>query len=184
MAVLSTFRAKILIIGINPYVLLPTAVLNQVFDQAGKNKGPIPVRGKLNGKPFIQTLVKYSGQWRLYLNDPMRKAGRCEVGDVASVCVSFDPQPRTTPIPPRLKAAFKENKEAKTVFDKLAPHYQKEIKRYINGLKSADSVDRNVTKAIQHLLGQARFVGRNPPKPPTSLRLGKANKPKKRSLEK
>src|SRR5688572_9894000 len=112
MAVPSTFRAKIFIIGINPYVLIPTAVLNLVFDQAGKNKGPIPVRGKLNGKPFIQTLVKYSGQWRLYLNDPMRKAGRCEVGDVASVSLTFDSRPRTTPMPPQLKAALLENKEA------------------------------------------------------------------------
>jgi hypothetical protein len=156
-----TFRAKIFIIGINPYVLIPTAQLNHVFEIAGKNKGPIPVRGKLNGKPFIQTLVKYSGQWRLYLNDPMRKAGQCEVGDVASVHVTFDSRPRTTPMPPRLKAALEENKEAKSVFNKLAPHYQKEIKRYINGLKSAESIDRNVKKAIQHLLGKERFVGRN-----------------------
>jgi hypothetical protein len=164
MAVPKTFRAKIFIIGINPYVLIPTAVLNQVFEQAGKNKGPIPIRGKLNGKPFIQTLVKYSGQWRLYLNDPMRKAGRCEVGDVASVSLTFDSRPRTTPMPPQLKAALLENKEAKIVFEKLALHYQKEIKRYISGLKSEESIDRNVKKAIQHLLGKERFVGRNAPR--------------------
>jgi hypothetical protein len=162
MTVPKTFRAKIFIIGINPYVLIPTSVLNQVFEQAGKNKGPIPVRGKLNHKPYIQTLVKYSGKWRLYLNDPMRKAGRCEVGDVASVSVAFDSRPRTTPMPPKLKIALKENQEAKAIFDKLAPHYQKEIKRYIIGLKSVESIDRNVKKVIQHLLGKERFVGRNP----------------------
>jgi hypothetical protein len=162
MAIAKTFRAKIFIIGINPYVLVPLAHLNQVFEQAGKKKGPIPVRGKLNGKPFIQTLVKYSGQWRLYLNDPMRKAGQCQVGDVATVNVTFDPRPRTTPMPPQLQVALMKNKKAKAVFDKLAPHYQREIKRYINGLKSIESIDRNVKKAIQHLLGQARFVGRDP----------------------
>ncbi|MEI9935362.1 MAG: hypothetical protein WDM71_11065 [Ferruginibacter sp.] len=42
--------------------------------QAGKDKGHIPVKGKLDGHAFIQTLVKYSGKWRLYLNGPMRKA--------------------------------------------------------------------------------------------------------------
>jgi hypothetical protein len=163
MATPKPFKAEIFIIGINPYVLIPSARLNQVFMQAGKNKGPIPVRGKLNGKPFIQTLVKYSGQWRLYLNDPMRKAGQCEVGDVALVSLAFDSRPRTTPMPRQLKVALDENLEAKVVFDRLAPHYQKEIKRYLNGLKSTEAIERNVKKAIHHLLGKERFVGRNPP---------------------
>ncbi len=53
------FSAKVLIIGINPYVYLPEAVLSAIFKQAQRNKGPIPVRGTLNGKSFQQTLVKY-----------------------------------------------------------------------------------------------------------------------------
>jgi uncharacterized protein DUF1905 len=66
------FTAKILKIGINPYVGLPEDVLNTLFRQADKNKGPIPVRGTLDGKRFKQTLVKYQGAWGLYLNTPMR----------------------------------------------------------------------------------------------------------------
>jgi uncharacterized protein DUF1905 len=66
------FTAKILKIGINPYVGLPEDVLNTLFRQADKNKGPIPVRGTLDGKRFKQTLVKYQGACGLYLNTPMR----------------------------------------------------------------------------------------------------------------
>jgi hypothetical protein len=158
-----TFRARIYIIGVNPYVLLPARELKKVFGQAGKSKGPIPIKGKLNGKLYMQTLIKYSGKWRLYLNMPMRKAGKCDVGDVASVSVEYDARLRETPMPPKLKAALQKNKEAKAAFSKLPPHYQKEIMRYINGLKSVESVDRNVEKAIGHLTGKDRFVGRNPP---------------------
>lgn len=68
------FSARIYIIGVNPYVLLPAKTLKAIFQQAQKSKGPIPVRGTMNGAVYTQTLVKYSGKWRLYLNMPMRKA--------------------------------------------------------------------------------------------------------------
>jgi hypothetical protein len=160
---IETFKAKIKIIGVNPYVLIPVKILKNIFQQAGKNKGPIPVRGKLNGKNYIQTLVKYSGKWRLYLNMPMRKAGKCDVGDFATFSITFDPKLRTTHIPVQLKTALSKNKDAKAAFEKLPLHYQKEIKRYINSLKTEESVNRAVERAIQHLLGKVRFVGRDAP---------------------
>src|SRR4051812_45486540 len=89
------FSAKIAKIGINPYVLLPQAALNQLFVQAGRDRSPIPIRGTLEGHPFIQNLVKYQGKWRLYLNTPMRKAAGLEVGNTANFSIAFDPSERT-----------------------------------------------------------------------------------------
>src|SRR5688572_16357599 len=96
------FSAKIKIIGVNPYVLLPAKVLKEIFKQAGKNKGAIQVKGTLNEKPFIQNLVKYSGKWRLYLNGPMREAAGIDVGDMAHVKIQYDPSDRTVPMHPKL----------------------------------------------------------------------------------
>jgi hypothetical protein len=155
------FSARIQIIGVNPYVLLPSAVLDDLFKQAEKNKGPIPVRGKLNGHSFIQTLVKYSGKWRLYLNTPVRKATGLDVGDKAEVQIEFDPEPRTLLMHSKLKAALNKNKKAQKIFEQLSPSLQKEIIRYIGFLKTEASVDRNVKKAILFLMGKERFVGRN-----------------------
>ena len=56
---MNSFSSKVYKIGINPYVLLPAKILKNIFNQANKNKGPIPVRGELNGHAFVQTLVKY-----------------------------------------------------------------------------------------------------------------------------
>jgi hypothetical protein len=156
-----SFTAKIQIIGVNPYVLLPSAVLDELFTQAGKNKGPIPIKGTLNGKKFTQTLVKYSGKWRLYLNTPMRKAAGIDVGDTAKVKVEYDPAPRVLTMHPKLVRALDENKKAKAAFEKLAPYRQKEIVRYIGFLKAEESVNKNVEKVIRHLLGKERFAGRD-----------------------
>ncbi len=155
------FSAKIHIIGINPYVLLPQIVLKYIFRKSGKNKGAIPVELKIADKNFIQNLVKYSGKWRLYLNGPMRKAAGKNVGDDIDIQIDFDPKPRTTPMHSKLKKAFKENPNAKKAFEKLSPSRQKEILRYINFLKSEESVDGNIKRAISYLAGKQSFVGRN-----------------------
>ena len=157
---MKSFSAKISIIGINPFVLLPASVLKYIFKKAGKDKGAIPVQLKIGDKDCIQNLVRYSGKWRLYLNTPMRIAANKDVGDKIEIEIDFDPKPRTIPMHPRLKKAFKENKEVKKAFDKLSPSRQKEILKYINFLKSEESVDKNIQKAIAHLTGGKPFIGR------------------------
>ncbi len=158
-----TFKAKIDIIGVNPFVLLPEKVLKQIFKQAGKDKGPIKVKGTIDGHAYIQTLVRYSGHWRLYINGPMLKVSGKNVGYMTTITIEFDPEERTVPMHPLLQEALKSNKEAKASFDQLSPYRQKEICRYINHLKSEATVVKNVDRTIQHLLGRERFVGRDKP---------------------
>jgi uncharacterized protein YdeI (YjbR/CyaY-like superfamily) len=149
------FTSKILKIGINPYVALPEDVLHMLFKQADKNKGPIPVRGTLNGKRFLQTLVKYRGAWRLYLNTPMRQDAGIDVRDDATIEIEFDFEPRVVPTHPQFARALSKNKEAKTAFKKLAPSRQKEILRYLNSMKTEESRARNIENVIQYLSGKS-----------------------------
>lgn len=160
---MNPFNAKILIIGVNPYVLLPKEALKEIFQQAGRDKGPIQVKGKLDGHPFKQNLVKYAGKWRLYLNTPMRKAAGKDVGDRVEVWLEYDPEERTLTIHPKLEEALRKNKKAKAIFDQLSPSLRKEIIRYIGFLKTEESVERNVKRAIGFLNGTERFIGRDKP---------------------
>jgi len=157
------FSAAIELIGVNPFVLVPVPLLQALFAAAGKSKGPIPVQLTIDGHAFPQTLVKYSGQWRLYLNGPMRQAAGKQVGDTAAFTLRYDPELRELPVHPRLSQALADNPAADTVFITLPPSRRLEIVRYIASLKSADSVARNVEKAIRFLLGQERFIGRDKP---------------------
>ncbi len=160
---MNTFNASLKIIVGNPFVYLPTEVLENLFKQANKRKGHIPVKGTINGKPYQQTLVKYSGDWRLYINMKMLKDSPRRIGEEIKVEIEFDPNDRTIEPHPKFIKALKENKEANAVFEKLPASRQKEIVRYIANLKTEQSVDRNVERAINFLLGKGRFVGREKP---------------------
>ena len=150
-----TFSATIYKIGINPVVDMPDEVLTAIFEQASRSKGPVPVRGTINGAEFLQTLMKYQGAWRLYINGPMLKDSGLSVGDIANIEIEFDPRPREEPMPPKLRAAVRKNANARKAFDLLPPSRRKEILRYINSLKSADSIERNVARVISQLSGSS-----------------------------
>lgn len=157
------FSAEIELIGINPFVFVPEAILSAIFKEAGKDKGHIPICGTINGKEYHQTLVRYSGAWRLYINMVMLKDSPKKIGETIEVGIAFDPAERTIEAHPSLITALKENKKAQKVFESLPPSRQKEIVRYISNLKTEESIAKNIEKAIGFLMGQNRFVGRDKP---------------------
>lgn len=157
------FKAQIEIIGVNPYVLLPGDILESIFNQAGKSKGYIPVRGTINAQPYAQTLVKFSGLWRLYINTTMLKNSPLHVGETIELTIELDPSDRSIRPHPKLLLALAENPEAQNIFEKLPASRRHEIVRYIASLKTDESIERNIIRAIDFLLGRTRFVGRDKP---------------------
>lgn len=155
-----TFQATIEIIGINPYVKVPEAILTEIFSQAGKDKRYIPIAGTINGLPYQQTLVKYSSLWRLYINTTMLKDSPKRIGESIEVSIQFDSSDRSIQPHPKLTEALANDAKAQSVFDQLSPSMQKEIVRYIANLKTEESIQRNVAKAIGFLLGKGSFIGR------------------------
>ena len=149
-----SFSAKITKLGINPVVDPPENVLAAIFKQANRSAGPIPVRGKVNGAEFVQTLVRYKGAWRLYVNGEMLKASGTKVGDLIKIEIEFDPRSRDVPIPKKLQIALTADEQARIAFAELPPSRQKEIFRYINSLRTEESIARNVEKILQQLKGK------------------------------
>jgi hypothetical protein len=148
------FTAKIYKLGINPAVDPPNDVLDSLFESAGKDKGPIPVYGMIDGADFTQTLVKFQGKWRLYVNGEMLRASGAKIGDEIRVEIEFDSRPREVSMPARLREALKLDKRAKIAFAELTPSRQKEIFKYINSLRTEASIARNVEKILQQLKGK------------------------------
>jgi len=157
------FSAEIHIIGINPFVFVPQEILANLFKKAGKDKGPIPIKGTINQKAYKQTLMKYAGHWRLYINTTMLKNSPKRIGETVEVSINYDPEERSIEMHGKLKTALAENVEAKQVFDGLPPSRRHEIVRYISNLKSDESIDKNVDRAISFLTGKGRFIGREKP---------------------
>jgi hypothetical protein len=157
------FKATLEIIGINPFVFVPAKVLADIFKEANKDKGPIPVCGTINEKEYTQTLVKYRGDWRLYINTTMLPNSPKRIGETVEVTIQFDRKDRTIKGHPSLMKALNSSKKAKRIFDELSPSKQKEIILYISFLKSEKSIALNVEKAVGFLLGKNRFIGRDKP---------------------
>ena len=157
------FKARVELIGINPFVYVPGKILKEIFRQSGKDKGHIAVCGSVNGKAYKQTLVKYSGDWRLYINMTMLKNSPKRLGEMIDITIQHDPADRMIQPHPAFAKALHENKEAKKVFDGLPPSRKKEILRYIAALKTPESLSKNIQRALGFLKGDNRFVGRDKP---------------------
>ena len=160
---MNKFKATLSLIGINPFVFVPQQILDTIFLEAKKNKGPVPVCGTINGKKYNQTLIRYSGEWRLYINTIMLSDSPKRIGEIIEVTIKFDTRLRTIKPHPKLIIELNKHKDAKKNFDNLPPSRQKEIIRYISNLKTEQAVQANIKKAIGFLKGKNRFIGRDTP---------------------
>ena len=156
----ATFTATLEIIGINPFVFVPEKILEATFEASGRNKSPIPVKGTVNGKEFQQNLMKYLGEWRLYVNLTMLKNSPKRIGEAIEVMLEYDDTERSISIHPQLEQAIKESTLARNNFEKLIPSRRHELIRYINNLKTEASIQRNIEKIIRHLHGETDFFGK------------------------
>ena len=155
-----SFKATLEIIGINPFVFVPEEILLSIFERAGKDKSPIAVKGFVNGNAFNQNLMKYLGEWRLYINLKMLENSPKRIGEIIEVSIDFEDEIKATEMPSSLQKALNENPDAKLAFEKLIPSRQKELKRYIINLKTEKAVEKNIQKIISYLLGQSDFFGK------------------------
>ncbi|MEW6035854.1 MAG: DUF1905 domain-containing protein [Candidatus Micrarchaeota archaeon] len=147
---MARFSAKVRRVGVNPCVYVPEGIVLKLHGEA-KKKGPVPVRGKLQGKPFRTTVVRYRHAWLLYLNGDMRRESGVSPGDWADIEVRLDSEPRAEPMPKALAAALADDRDAGAAFRELAPSHRKEILRYLNYLKTQEALGRNIRKVIRFL---------------------------------
>jgi hypothetical protein len=144
-----SFNATIYKVGINPCVPVP----KRITDKLLPTKGYIPIKGKINGHTFVQTLVPVKDEeYRLYVNGPMLKGGKAKNGDTAKFVIEQNlyPETRDPKMLPALKKRLAEEKLTKS-FLQLTPYRRKEILKYLSFLKTEESVQRNIAKIIDQL---------------------------------
>jgi len=154
-----SFKAKIYKVGINPVVEVPA----RITDKMTPKKGYIPVKGKIEGHPFVQTLCPVKdAPYRLYVNGPMLQGGEVAVGDTASFSLEEDFSNRDKKafrMSAALRKALDENKLYEA-FKKQIPSRQKETIRYLGMLKTEESVQRNIQKVIASLKQGKYFLSK------------------------
>lgn len=160
------FRVLIKIHGVNPYVLVSAKRASEL--KLGWRK-PMPVLVRINQKPKQSARINMmpigDGSFRLYLNGVIRKASGTVVGDRVEVEVRFDAKYRSGPahpMPAWFRSALKKNPAASKNWDTLIPSRKKEILRYLVALKSPETRERNLVRALKVLSGKPeRFMARS-----------------------
>ncbi len=160
------FTAEIQIRGINPYILVSA-------ERAGRIKADwkraMPVLIRINGQPesgwHINMMPVGDGSFYLYLGAEVRQASGTAVGDTVEVRIDFDDAYQGGPqheMLPEFAALLANESAARERWDSLTPSLQKEVLRYLAGLKSEEARQRNIQRAMRVLQGaKERFMARD-----------------------
>lgn len=161
------FKAKIEIVGINPYVRVSAARARRI---KADWRRPMPVLVRVNGHPEkspwrINMMPIGDGSFYLYLHGSVRRASKTNVGDTVRVEVGFDEKYRGGPLtamPAWFRVPLSKNAAAKRAWAELTPSRKKEILHYLAALKSDEARKRNVVRALRVLSGgKERYMARS-----------------------
>ena len=134
---MQVFSAPIAKFGINACLNVPEKIVKSLLAAAGKKSAPIQGKCVLNGVDFDTSMVRYSGDWRLYLNLVTRRAAGCDIGGRVKIRLAYDPTVRMPPMPePFLQANAK----------------RREILQVLNDKRSNADLARGIAETIELLL--------------------------------
>ena len=115
-------------------------------------RGRIAVKGTINGFPFRTTIQPMDGRHLLTFNKQLQAGAKAKAGDTVSVVMERDTEERIVEAPAELAKAFRKNKEAKALWDKLAYTHRKEFAQWISAAKQEETRDRRAQKAVNMML--------------------------------
>jgi hypothetical protein len=147
-----TFSATIHKLGINPCVDVPEKIVTALLLLANRKNTPVQVKCDLNGADFDANVVRYMGNWRLYLNTPVRKSARKDVGDRVTIKLSYDPTVRMPPTPEAFRQALWDDKEAQKAWRLRPTPKRREILQSLNDKKTDAELARGIAETIELLL--------------------------------
>jgi len=144
-----TFKAIIYKTGINYCVDVPADITSRLQ----KVKGYIRIKGTVNGIYFTKSLVPVKGApYRLFINTITMKGIREMVSQIAELSITADlsnPE-EEHPMHPQLLNKLQQHGLLHR-FDALTPSRRKEILRYLNNIKTPETLEKNIQKAIKQL---------------------------------
>ena len=115
-------------------------------------RGRIAVKGTINGFPYRTTIQPMDGRHLLTFNKQLQAGAKAKAGDTVSVVMERDFEERIVEVPAELARAFRKNKAARRLWDKLAYTHRKEFALWISGAKLEETRQRRAGKAVSMIL--------------------------------
>ncbi len=117
-------------------------------------RGRVRVKGTINGFPFRTNIQPGDGRHLLTFNKQLQAGAKAKPGDTVAVVMERDAEEWTVVAPAELAKAFRQSKEAKTLWDKLAYTHRKEFAQWISGGKQEETRERRASKAVSMILSK------------------------------
>jgi hypothetical protein len=128
-------------------ILIPFSVEKEFGSRAR-----VPVRGTINGFAFRGSVFPMGeGHHYMAVNKELRAGAKAKGGDMVSVVMERDDEPRVITPPADFARAMESNKEASAAWDKLSYTHRKEYAKSIEEAKKPETRARRIEKAIAML---------------------------------
>lgn len=112
----------------------------------------VPVRGTINGFPYRSSIFPYrNGKHYMAVNKAMREGAKAKGGEIITVQMERDEEPRVVTPPQDFASALKASKDAQAMWEKLSYTHQKEYAKAIEEAKKPETRVRRIEKAVAQL---------------------------------
>jgi hypothetical protein len=120
--------------------------------EAFGSKARIAVAGEINGFEFRNSLMpEGDGSHAMMVGKELQAGSKAQAGDVVTVTLWKDDQPRTIATPADLEEALRGNRQAADLFETLTYSQRKEYIDWLNDAKQASTRMSRIGKAMDML---------------------------------
>ena len=117
----------------------------------------VPVRATISGFAFRSSIFPSGdGTHYMVVNKGVRAGAGVKGGEMVSVVIERDEEPRTVTPPADFARALKANKRAREAWEKLSYTHRKEHARAIEEAKRPETRQRRIEKAIAQLVEERK----------------------------
>ena len=118
------------------------------------SRSRIPVKGTVNGVAFRGSIVPYGGVHYLGIKRDLREQAGVKAGDIVSIVIEVDTEPRVAEPPADLLAALEADPAAKIRWKRLSFSHQREHIQAIEEAVKPETRIKRIEQTITRLLGK------------------------------
>jgi Bacteriocin-protection, YdeI or OmpD-Associated/Domain of unknown function (DUF1905) len=135
---------------------VPRDVSKSLRKLAGHNAQHIPVHGQVEGLPLKSTLSpRGGGSYRLHIHSNIWRKLRIDAGAIVEVMLLLDSAPRDPVLPQDLAGGLADEPGAVAVFNSLTPALRRQIVRYVEQAKHANTREKRIRLIVKRMLERA-----------------------------
>jgi hypothetical protein len=135
---------------------VPRDVSKSLRKLAGDNAQHIPVLGQVEGLPLKSTLSpRGGGSYRLHIHSNIWRKLRIDAGAIVEVMLLLDRAPRDPVLPQDLAGGLADEPRAVAVFNSLTPALRRQMVRYVEQAKHANTREKRIRLIVKRMLERA-----------------------------